>query len=262
MIQKPLTQTLEDRHTHSMELDPDRVARSFGVALPVGAPLPESPVDDAPGEIMLDVRAPRPAPAASILEIVMRRLRSLTPQTDARKEEIQNAIAVFAIPLEALDLLVAETEQEHFDAISTRWEQCRKRGRELVDETIPKLQGEVYKWQQESQKSGEAKAHRGQDAQTYFFQRAKISQWASQKEIASADKRLADAKEASASATALALEDQRSLAVAESALATAQNHLEKLKKELHRLEAELRGDAYFDTETGLSRSPLAHREKW
>jgi hypothetical protein len=246
-----------------MELDADQVARSFGVALPVGQPLPDAPlVDDAPGEIMLDVRAPRPAPAASILEIVMRRLRSLTPQTDARKSEISNAIAVFAAPLEALDLLVAETEQEHFDAISTRWEQCRKRGRELVDETIPKLQGEVYKWQQESQKSGEAKAERGQDAQQYFFERQKLSQWASAAEIRAADRRLADAKSASAAATELALNDLRELAKHESALASAQATLATLKAELHRLQAELRGEPYFDPETGLSRDPVAYREKW
>jgi hypothetical protein len=211
---------------------------------------------------MLDVRAPRPAPAASILEIVMRRLRSLTPQTDARKEEIQNAIAVFAIPLEALDLLVAETEQEHFDAISTRWEQCRKRGRELVDETIPKLHGEVYKWQQESQKSGEAKAERGADAQQYFFERQKLSSWASQKEIASADRRLADAKVASAAAAELALADLRELAVHESKLESAKETLKLLKTELHRLAAELNGTPYFDPETGLSRDPVGYRGKW
>jgi len=268
VIQKPLTQTLEDRHTHSMELNPDVVARSFGAVMPVAQPFPETPFpighaeDDAAGEIMLDERAKRPAPAVPILELVMRRLQSLRPRTPERKEEIANAVAVFAAPLEALDLLISGTEEDTFEAIDKRWESIRKQGRELLDTTIPKCGKQVYRWQQQCQKSGEQKAHRIADVTSLFLQRQKISQWSSASEIDAADKRLADAKAASAAAFELSLEDQRGLATAESALATAQNHLQKLKTELHRLEAELKGEAYFDPELGLSRSPLAHREKW
>jgi hypothetical protein len=261
MLQKPLSQTLEDRHTHSMELDPDTVARSFGVALPIG-PLPESPFPPAAisDDIALDTRAPRPEPKLSLLEIAMRRLKSL-PKSE-RQAEVENAIQVFAAPLEALDLLVNQIEQEHFNRIDARWEECRKRGRELIDVIIPRLETEKYKWEQEAQRSSEAKAERGADARQLFFERQKISEWASDKEIAAADKRLADAKLASQAAATLALEDMQELAKHESALASAQATLGVLKTELHRLQAELRGDKYHDPALGLSRDPLAHREKW
>jgi len=156
---------------------------------------------------------------------------------------------------------VAELEAEHFNSIDKRWEEIRKEGRKLVD-SMPKLQGAVYKWAQECNKSGEAKGQRKQDLETYFWQRKRVSQWSTSEEIDAADKKLTDAKEAMAAATQLALDDQRSMAVAESALATAQNHLERLRTELHRLEAELRGQPYFDPELGLPRDPLAHRGKW
>jgi hypothetical protein len=268
MLQKPLSQQLEDRQKHSMELDPDVVARSFGAVMPVNEPFPETPFPithveaDVESSILLDERAPRPTPAVSILELAMRRLQSLRPRTDARKAEISNAMAVFAVPLEALDLLVAQTEEENCEIIDKRWEQIRKEGRELIDVVIPKCGKKVHQWQQQAQKSGEAKAHRIADVTGLYLRRQKISQWSSAAEIDQADKRLADAKEASAVAFELALEDQRGLAVAESALATATNHLQKLKTEMHRLEAELRGTPYHDPETGLSRSPLSHREKW
>jgi hypothetical protein len=249
-----------------MELDADQVARTFGVALPIG-PLPESPfpathAEDAASAIMLDTRAPRPTPAAPILEIAMRRLQSLKPRTAERKAEVKAVIAALAAPLEALDLLIAETEQEHFNAIDARWQECRKRGRTLIDEIIPQLEGEKYKWQQEAQKSGEQKAQRGVDAQTFWWERQRISEWASEKEIAAADKRLENARAASAAATQLALDDQRSLAVAESALESAKATLATLKTELHRLATELRGEPYFDPELGLSRDPLFYKEKW
>lgn len=268
MIQKPVTQQLEDRRTSSLELDADTVARSFGVVLPVNQPLPETPFpighveNDAASEIALDTRAPRPEPAVSILELAMRRLKALKPRTPERKEHVENAIAALAVPLEALDLLVADIEAEHFEAIDRRWEQIRKEGRALIDSTIPKCEKKVYQWQQQCQKSGEAKAHRIADVTSLYLQRQKISQWSSAAEIDAADRRLAEAKAASAAAAELAFEDQKGLAVAESALATAQNHLQKLKTELHRLEAELRGEAYFSPEYGLSVDPLAHREKW
>lgn len=264
MIQKPLSAQLEDRQKHSMELDPDVVARSFGAVMPVNEPFPEvaAPFDDAGSEILLDDRAPRLEPKPSILELAMRRLQSLKPHTESRKEQVANAILALAVPLEALDQLISETEQEHFEAIDARREECRKRGRELVDEVIPKLDREVYKWRQESQKSGEKKAERGADAQQCFFERAKISQWASAKEVGAADKRLENAKSASAAAAELALADMRELAVAESKLESAKGTLQLLHKELHRCAAELRGDVYHDPETGLSRNPLAHREKW
>jgi hypothetical protein len=132
----------------------------------------------------------------------------------------------------------------------------------LLDTIIPKIQGTIHKWQQECQKSGEAKAERGADAQQCFFERKKISQFASRKEIEAADRRLENARAASAAAAELALEDLRELAKHESALASAQATLQLLKTELHRLATELRGDIYFDPELGLSRDPLAHRAKW
>jgi hypothetical protein len=268
-IQKPLIQQLADRHTSSLELDPAAVAASFGIVFPVNEPLPTTPFpiphaeDDRRSEVLLDTLSPpRPAPAAPILEIVMRRLRSLTPRTEERKEHVANAIAALTVPLQALDQLIEEIEEDHFTAISTRWERCRKRGRELIDEIIPKLGKEVYQWQQASQKSYEAKRHRAADAEEYSVQRRKISDWASQREILDADKRLRDAAAASVEAAALALEDMRSLAVVESALANAQATLATLKTELHRLQAELKGTPYFDPELGLSRDPMAHRAQW
>jgi hypothetical protein len=267
MLQKPLSQQLEDRQKHSMALDADQVARSFGVALPIG-PLPESPFpithaeNDAASDILLDERARRPEPAPSILELAMRRLRSLTPRTAKRKEHVANAIAALTVPLEVLDQLIEDVEQEHFSAIDKRWEQIRKEGRELIDVVIPKCGKTVYSWQQQCQKSGEQKQHRIADVTSLYLQRQKISQWSSAAEIDAADRRLAEAKAASAAAAELAFEDQKGLAVVESALATATNHLQKLKTELHRLEAELRGEAYFSPEYGLSVDPLAHRSKW
>ncbi|MGB8522432.1 MAG: hypothetical protein WCD43_05675 [Candidatus Acidiferrales bacterium] len=190
-----------------MELDAEQVARNFGVALPVG-PLPESPFpighveNDPASTIMLDERAPRPEPSASILEVAMSRLRSLKPSSPERQAEVEAVIQALAAPLEALDLLISEVEAEHFEETDARWEQCRVRGRELLDVIIPKLEKEKYKWQQQYQKSSEQKAERGIDAQQCFFERQKISEWSSASEIAIADKKLADAKAASAAAAA------------------------------------------------------------
>jgi hypothetical protein len=270
MNQKPLSAQLTERQRHDMQLDADQVARSlgFGAVMPVNEPFPETafPIghaeNDAASDIMLDTEAPRPEPKPPLLELAMRRLRSLTPHTPELKEEIENAIAVFATPLAALDQLVERVEQEHFSAIDARWERIRKEGRELLDTIIPKCEKAVYRWQQQAQKTSEAKAQRAADALQCLFERQKISEWASASEIAAADKRKANAGDASVAAAALALEDQRGLAAAESALATATGHLQKLKTELHRLQAELHGQVYFDTTLGLSRDPLSHRAKW
>jgi hypothetical protein len=264
MIQKPLTQTLADRH--SMELDPEQVARSFGVVYPVNAPLPETAVPVLHAEeddtiIQLDTRAPRPAPADPILAIAMRRLKSLKPRSPERRAEVEAIIAALAVPLEGLDLMILEIETEHFEAIDARWEQIRKDGRNLAD-SMPTLQGALYTAMQQCNASGEAKGQRKQDLETFYWQRKRISQWSTSEEIAAADLQFENARSAMQRATDAALEDQRSMAAAESKLATAQANLQNLKTELHRLATELRGDPYFDPALGLSRDPLSHREKW
>jgi len=164
-------------------------------------------------------------------------------------------------PLESFDRFVAEMEEEHFVAVDQRWENCRIAGRKLVD-SVPALEREIAQGQQLVRETGQTKGQRKGELETLYYQRQRISQWADENEIRTADKQLSDAREAMQIATQEALEAMQDLADSESKLLTTRAHLQTLQTEMSKLQHELDGQAYFDPSLGLSARPTAYKESW
>jgi hypothetical protein len=249
----------------SLELDPELVARSFGVVVPVAEPLPETPfpiqhVDDDQ-DLPLDVHAKRPAAKPSILASANARLLSIKPRSPERQQEVSEMLGAILEPLQDADALVEILEREHFEAIDQRWEVIRKQGREIMD-GLPGLETELAEAQNYHRDSQEARSHRKTDLETYFEQRRHLSTWATQKEIAAADKKLENARAAMTRAEETEFERRKVLAVAEGKMASAVENLRLFKLELRRCEAELNGQPFFDPTLGLSTDPVAYRHEW
>jgi hypothetical protein len=245
----------KDSRYQTGELDPELVARNFGFVSPVNEPLPE--VDDIqPDDLPVDSRAPRRSPAPSLLTLATSRLLSIKAQTPERKQEVQEWLGRILEPFKALDEFIAALEEEHFAAIDDRWEVIRKAGRVLVD-SLPSIQAEVGSAQQYVNQSTEAKGHARSDLESAHEERQRISAWATSKEIAAADAKLLKAREAMKVAAQKAFEDLQTLAAAEGKLATCRENLRRHGLELKRLAAELRGEPYFDPDTGLSTDPMS-----
>lgn len=268
-MEKPLTQRLFEQQQggrSSAARDAALIARSFGVALEVDKPFPEAVVPDRHAEdddeiILLDTRARRPEPQPSLLSLVMARLQSLTPRTAASKKKVSEAISSIIEPVKAIDALVDALELEHFHAIDKRWEEIRKQGRALLD-SKPAVQVELAQAMQAANASLAAKGQRRLEVRTYYQERRRMSVWSTAEEIRAVDLKFERAQEAAREAEDKALEDQRTQAAAEGKLATVEANLKLLHTELHRLQAELHGEPYFDPSLGLSKSPVFYRDKW
>lgn len=267
---RSLTQKLSERlgesNPHSGALDPDLLARNFGVVATVGEPPPEaeSPLihaEDDDSYIKFDQRAAKPEPPRSLESLAVERLRSLKPRTPERRAQVMKVIGASTAVLKAIDLLVEEMEQERFAAIDARWEEIRKQGRILLD-SMPKLQKELAVCMNRVNASASAKSDRRADLETWFEERKHLSRFATEAEIRAANLKVAQAKDAARNAADDALTDQQELAAAEAALATCKANLQTHQTELSRLEAELTGQNYFDPETGLSSSPVYYRNRW
>lgn len=267
MNQRPLIERLSNGNGSNLELDPDTVAAAlgFGSVYQPASPLPETPIpqrhaaDD--GVIRLDERAPKPAPKPTLLSLVLTRLQSLTPISAERKQRVADAIATATIQLTAVDALVADLEEERYITISTRWESIRQQGRELLD-SLPALERQLGDARRYFNESQERKQQRKNDVETFHEQRKHMGRFATDAEVRAADRKVEQGKAAMQQATQKALDDHRAMAKAESKIASVKATLESFEVELQRLEVELRGESYFDPETGLSRSPVFYRDKW
>jgi len=264
---RPLTSSFgtRSRGVQSGEIDP-AILNSFGSVVEVAKPLPETEVplvhaEDDDQLIQLDVRATRPATPPSLVSIAMRRLQSLKPANPEQQAQVMEMISLITAPLRDVDAFVATLEEEHFKAIDARWESFRQQGRELAD-SLPALQEEFAECLRDVNASAESKGQRIADLRARIEERRKIGDFASAKEVAAADQRVEKAREAMALATQKALDDMRAMAVVEGRIETTQEKVKIAKTELHRLQAELRGERYFDPETGLSVEPLSHRANW
>jgi hypothetical protein len=262
---KPLIERLSNPGFQTGELDPALLAASFGAVYPPASPLPETPIpqrhaaDD--GQIRLDERAPEPTPKPSLLSLAMTRLQSLTPISDERKKQVETAIAEIIPQLTAIDVLVSELEEERYIAISTRWESIRAEGRVLLD-SLPALERQLAEARRYANESQEAKGKRKNDVENFFEQRRHMSRFATDAEVRAADRKVERGKDAMQRATQRALDDLQAMAKVESKIASIEATLKSYEIELQRLEVELRGETYFDPETGLSRSPTFFKDKW
>jgi hypothetical protein len=267
---KSLIEKLSEQHEHrlqSLELDPDLVARSlgFGSVSPVAEPLPETDIPQVHAEddfdLPVDARAKRLPPKPSILTLATIRLQSVKCQSPEREAQVLEMLGSVLPSLQALDELVLILEEEHFQAIDKKWEVIRKQGRELHD-SIPQLEAEWGQALNYSNISQEKKQKTKQLAEQKFEQHKKLSTWATKTEIKLADHALLEAQLAAREAGEQAFTDKQTLAVAESALVSARENLRLFRNEMRRLEAELRGEPYFDPTLGLSKDPKQYRDKW
>jgi hypothetical protein len=243
-----------DSRYQTGEISPELLARNFGAVLPVAEPLPE--IDDIQrDDLPIDSRAPRRAPAPSLLEIATARLTSIKPTSPKRQREVLEWLGRILEPLQAFDEFIATLEEEHFTAIDARWEVIRKAGRALVD-SLPSIQAELASAQHYVNQSAEAKVHARADLESAHEERQRISAWATTKEIAAVDAKLLKAREAMKAAAQKAFSDLQTLAAAEGKMATARENLRRHALELKRLAAEVKGEAYFDPDLGLSTDPM------
>jgi hypothetical protein len=259
---RPLSHQLaQDRglqtHTGELELDPQLVAQSFGVAYPPNEPLPETnaPEDSLDG-LILNERAPRRKPPVPLLSIAIERLQSVKPQSPQRQKELTKMIAKIYPTLRAVDALYALLEQEHFQSVSNRWEEIRVQGRALND-ALPAFDKALGEARNFCNLSEEAKHQRHADLEQRVAERERISKWSTQREIEVADERVEKAKAAAASAREKALQRQEEFWVAKNKLLDAKNNLRLLGLKLQGLAAEMAGRAYHDPQTGLLVDPQA-----
>jgi hypothetical protein len=263
-MQRPLIERLSQAHErrlHTGEIDLNR----FAAVVNVDEPLPETdrPLVHAEEDfdLPIDNRAKRLPPKPTILSLVYGRLNSLKPQTDESQQQLKELQGTLLPTLQAIDEFVTTMEDEHFEAIDKRWELVRQRGREIVD-SIPELEQEWGAALNFSNLAQETKQQRRADLEQKWQEQKRICSWATKPEIAAADQKLWRAQNAARVAGEQAFERKRELAVAESKLVSARETLRLLKLEMKRLEAELRGENYFDPSLGLSKDPKWYRDKW
>jgi chromosome segregation ATPase len=267
MVFKPLLQQISDSNNHSLELDPAVVASNFGVAYPPNQPLPDSGlperhVEDDQLDVVTDQRKPpKQKQPASLLTLALTRLRSLQPQSPERARQVEQAIANITAPLKAVDDLVAVLEKEHHDAIATRWDELRVQGRK-ISEGMDALTGEVNRCMMRVNDSEAAKVRAKTRLQAHHESASKMSRWASEEEIAAAEKLVAADRISMQEATDVALAAQKVLAEAQNKVAIAQAQILGIQREMDRCEAELKGQSYHDPELGLSKDPVFYRDSW
>jgi hypothetical protein len=270
MHNKPLIEQLSSRLSpvhQTGEVDPELVAANFGVSYQPNAPLPEADstighAEDDDTDLILNTHAKRPDPKPSLVSIAIARLQSLKPLTPERQKEVTAMLRmILEQPLAVIDEFMAVLEQEHFEAIDDRWERTRVQGRELSD-SMPMLEAELAQALNYSNQAEETRGQRKQDLGNAFEQRRRISAFATEREIQTADDRLQKARAAMEAANAKSLQRQQELAVAESKVASARENLRLFQQEMRRCEAELRGEPYFHPELGLSVDPKSYREGW
>ena len=263
-MHKPLIERLAEAHgrrLHTGEID----LSTFGGVVPVAEPLPETGIPlvhvEEDFDLPVDGRAKRQTPKPSISDSVYARLGSLRPQTPEREQELREIQATILPTIQALDEFVNLLESEHFAAFDKRWEEVRKRGREIYD-SLPELEAEWGTALNFANLAGEEKQKRRVDLEQKWDEHKRICSWATKPEIAAAEQKLWRAQNAARVAGEEAFERKKELAAAESKLVSARENLRALRQEMTRLDAELRGEPYFDPSLGLSTDPMGHRNKW
>jgi hypothetical protein len=265
---KPLTQKLDDSLSRNMELDPATVAASFGAVMPVGEPLPDSGlperhVEDDVLDLTTDQRKPlkQKEPPAALLTLALTRLRSLKPLSKERTKQVEQAVLNISAPLKAVDDLIAVLEREHRDSIAARWDELRKTGRE-ISARMDGLVGEVNRCLMAVNESEAKKVHCKTQLQTHHDNLRRINRWASEEEIAEAEKLVAADRIAMQEASDVALAAQQVLAEAQNAVTIAKAQILGIQREMDICEAELQGQPYHDRELGLSKDPTFYRDAW
>ena len=271
---KGITQSISERmgeqHPGNLAVDPATVASSFGVAYPPNQPLPDTGLADHHAEndmellVLPDLKANRRKHFTPILTMALTRLRSIKPRSREMNQRVAQMIADIMEPLQELDSLVATLEQEHTAAWEARWESDRAKGRELIDVTIPTIQGELFN---ALNRRNEADAKKGrcktvlQDLD-YNRQKIESARFASSDEILRAQRKVAKAKAEMEAATEATLVATRAMSAVEGRMATAQAQLEIIKKDMDQCQHEILGTPYFHPDFGLSTEPRIYQDKW
>jgi len=272
---KAQTQQLAERFggsPMSPKLDPNLVARNFGVAYEVGESLPESPVpirhvEDEQQEsgLLLDKLTPiRPkAEPIPLAVIATRRLNSIKPRTREMAKQVAQAIADCHQFLGTIDELVGVLAMQRVEAIEARLEQLRTRGREQRHRVNNELQGAVYTAMQivNSAEQQKVMAQSKLDSRISRLRSLKMDRYSTDKQLADADEKVKSAVRKLNEAREIRLAAEKRKAEADNALAIGQSGLVAIEISMDQCAAELAGQPYHDPSTGLSIDPLAYLQQ-
>jgi chromosome segregation ATPase len=274
MFKAPIQELAEKYGGSAMTptLDPALVAKSFGKAYEIG-PLPESPVpirhvEDEEQEhsgLLLDKLkkiAPKEEPIPLVV-LATRRLNSIKPRTREMAQMVAQTIADIQEPLARVDELVGILAMERVEAIETRLEELRDRGRKLRRHVLHDLQGAVHTQVQAvnvaEQEKGSAQLQL--DSCITRLRQLRLDRFSTNDQLIAADEKVKSAVRKLNKAKEVRLEAEKQKAEADNALAIGQAERVAIEIAMDQCSAELAGLAYHDPNTGLSVDPLAHLQQ-
>lgn len=267
---KAFSQQLHEQHGGSPltpTLNPQTVARNFGVALEVGESLPESarPIrhveDETESALLYDPKqTPTDVPdSRSLFELATARLQILKPRTAERAAEVQQLLADLQPHLLALDEMVGILEAERREAIEIRLEELRTQGRKLRHRINVELTGAAMTAMVHCNSSQEAKAKAEARLmnQVEKRRRLRLDRFSSNDQLVAAEEKVTSAARALMVAKEAWLKDLQAMGEADNAVALAQSELQGIRTAMDRCLAEIKGLRYNDPATGLSVTPIA-----
>ncbi|MGB8801872.1 MAG: hypothetical protein WCC97_14400 [Candidatus Acidiferrales bacterium] len=250
-------------------LNPQTVARNFGVAYEVAESLPESEgairhaEDERESGLLLDTKkTPATKPALQpLLAIAIGRLRTINPRTPERAHLVAQLIADSQETLAAIDEMVATLDRERVEALETRLEELRTLGR-AQRKHLDTLQSNVYTAMLVWNGAEEQKVKADSRLQIAIEHRRalRLDRFSSDEQLGAADEKVTSAVRKLNAAKDVHLRAERQKAEAENALALGQSELRAIGIAMDRCLAELKGQIYHDPETGLSVEPIAVRQ--
>jgi hypothetical protein len=253
----------------SPQLNPATVAKSFGKAYAPEESLPESPVpirhvedEEEFSGLLLDKLKPMTPKAepTPLVVLATRRLNSIKPRTKEMAKLVAQSIADVQEPLARVDEIFGILAMERVEAIETRLEELRDRGRKLRKHVLHDLQGAVHTALQAVNAAEQEKgsAQLKLDSCITRLRQLRLDRYSTNEQLVAADERLKSAVRALNKAKDVRLQAERQKAEADNALAIGQAERVAIEIAMDQCTTELAGLPYHDPATGLSVDPLAH----